>query len=525
VQVKSSQVICVIDESTLAPALSKLDTDCAIGFDLEWKAARMQPKPSNPQEKRANGPVALMQLSDASNVVVISLAKIGSIPDCLVSFLTSVRIAGVNSGGDLKKLSKDYTSARLGYNRESSGVFDSTSIVELVPLAADVLRVNKKAISSLEKLFARCCPGRVLDKKLCHERGPHHVDWEQWPLQPESLQYAANDADAGALIARRLLQPDAPALHSAPAPQTTALPPVPPPLSEVLAGANAFDNLDPELVDGLVEGADDLVGNAPDRSSVDGELEDALSAVRSEPDLPAAPDKCQTVMSAAIGLICAWAESGSESPLRLPKFLDIDDRAELHSFCEQNGWAHETERSHDECADDGLPASAFVVRRRNGGNMVGPIDSIHTNASSVFAHIWPQLQFYEHWDRLRIKYDPRHWMGNWFLMAQSKSSSFFKYFCTATADALYKVQQGSREEVKRHLRLLFKQGAGDAERDRVDTLIRKMRRKYWKKHCEWVIDEPKLVARPLLLVYILFRGLDDPETNRPFFSPGKETST
>ena len=142
-QVKSSQVICVIDESTLAPALSKLDTDCAIGFDLEWKAARMQPKPADPKEKRANGPVALMQLSDGSTVVVISLAKIGSIPDCLVSFLTTVRLAGVNIGGDLKKLSKDYTSAQLGYSKESPGMFKSTSIIRGSNPEMPVFRLNK----------------------------------------------------------------------------------------------------------------------------------------------------------------------------------------------------------------------------------------------------------------------------------------------------------------------------------------------------------------------------------------------
>ena len=65
-----------------------------------------------------------------------------------------------------------------------------------------------------------------------------------------------------------------------------------------------------------------------------------------------------------------------------------------------------------------------------------------------------------------VKIDPRHWMAGWFLMAQSKSSGLFKYFCVATSDAVFQVWEGgedvrgTRAWLKARLRLRFKQGDG-----------------------------------------------------------------
>ena len=71
---------------------------------------------------------------------------------------------------------------------------------------------------------------------------------------------------------------------------------------------------------------------------------------------------------------------------------------------------------------------------------------------------------------LLIKYDVRHFMGNWFLMAQSKSSALFKYFCIASSDAIFTVREGQRERVKAHLRKLFKQGEGAEEQMLQDAI-------------------------------------------------------
>ena len=124
-----------------------------------------------------------------------------------------------------------------------------------------------------------------------------------------------------------------------------------------------------------------------------------------------------------------------------------------------------------------------------------------------------------------------------FLMAQSKSSTLFKYFCVATSDAIFQVWEGdartpgTREHVKAHLRRRYKLGVGvdmtdpqlaAAETKRVDELIKRVRRGYWRSHCRFSITSPRELARRLLSVYFFFRDMDDPETGRPFFSSGHE---
>ena len=123
--------------------------------------------------------------------------------------------------------------------------------------------------------------------------------------------------------------------------------------------------------------------------------------------------------------------------------------------------------------------------------------------------------------RAFIKYDPRHWMGNWFLMAQSKSSALFKFFCTATSDAMFEEREGERGRVKEHLRKIFKQldvvdtarwgnlaPAGQAaERGRVDGLIARVPRAYWRSHCKATIPPPERLARRLLMVYYFFKDM------------------
>ena len=84
------------------------------------------------------------------------------------------------------------------------------------------------------------------------------------------------------------------------------------------------------------------------------------------------------------------------------------------------------------------------------------------------------------------------------------------------------MREGQREDVKAHLRKLFKQGDSDEERERVDALILRVKRKYWRAHCEYTIPEPRQLVRSLLSVYLFFKDLDDPETGRPFFSAGHQ---
>lgn len=102
---------------------------------------------------------------------------------------------------------------------------------------------------------------------------------------------------------------------------------------------------------------------------------------------------------------------------------------------------------------------------------------------------------------MRVKYDTRHFLGNWFLLAVNKSSVLFKYFCAASSDAIHEEVEGERDRLKGHLRKLYKQGDGAAEEKRVNDLIKGVPRRYWRKHCEAVIPEPHRLARRLLEVW------------------------
>lgn len=229
-----------------------------------------------------------------------------------------------------------------------------------------------------------------------------------------------------------------------------------------------------------------------------------------------------SVLEAARNLIKLWDESGEQAALVLPTFITMDDRNVLHDHCELRQLNHES--VGEEEGDRRLRVS-----RRGGTDAAGSAD-VH-----VTDDIFRSLQFDGEWETVLVKIDPRHWMAHWFLMAQSKSSVLFKYFCVATSEAIFQVWggdetlRGTRAWVKAGLRARFKQGNGvdmtdeaakKAEVARVDGLIARVRRSYWRRRCRFTIPAPRELARRLLLVYRFFRDIDDPETGRPFFSGG-----
>ena len=241
----------------------------------------------------------------------------------------------------------------------------------------------------------------------------------------------------------------------------------------------------------------------------------------------------QSTIVRQLPLIRRWDASGDVAPLELPSFLTIDDRASVHSFCEHRNLKHDTK------GDEGNERLVVSQRGVSGGTDAngGDANGGDADAVGVGGDIMAGLSFDELWKLGLIKYDPRHWMGNWFLMAQSKSSALFKYFCVATSDAIFQVWEGdasvpgTRAHVKAHLRKRFEHGVGvnmknatkkKEEDARVDGLIKRVRRGYWRKHCRFSIAPPRELARRLLAVYYFFRDLDDPETGKPFLSAGHE---
>ena len=457
-------------------ACARFDACEFVGIDAEWKAPRRQG-----QER---GKVATLQISGKGQTVLFHLPSLGwRLPPALVKLLRTKRLANVSIANDLLYLSADYPEAKLAWGTPDS-LIPRSNVIELSTLGAEVLRCPQKQCASLKALFERCCPGLILNKELCHPRGARFVDWEQWPLERNELMYAATDADAAERIAQRLLHPPAgeaplpmppppatatsPSPEAPPTPPPTPPPPPPPSQEHMQRGAEAWRQLRSSV-------RATLMGDNPDTPAPgeNGSLLDAEPGPDDggddDPTSPASFTTQKTVLQAAERVLQLWYQSSDTASLDFPTFLTEDDRAALHSMAENFGLAHES--LGDSEGDDRF---LRVSRRANGG---GP-PTAGSGGDGVGSAVMASLAFNAAWEEL-IKYDPRHFMGNWFLLCQSKSSGLFKYFCTATSDAMFEVREGERERVKDHLRKLFKQNeqGSDAERaaegERVDALIKR----------------------------------------------------
>ena len=516
-----SKAALVITPTDARRAAARFRDAKLLGFDCEWNL---------------RGKVATVQISDGlEDHALFHLPSLGGIiPPELISLIKTKKLCGVKIDADLKKLSGDYPAAALNHHLDdNSSTILAVNIIELSSLGVDVLRVPPRSCASLKSIFELCYPDLELNKELC---GPvWKVDWEKWPLQQQESVYALNDAGASALAGLRLLHPPPsvdPAARAAPQPlppRPHQPPPSPPPMpssDQMAAGAAVFNGLAADLQADLGDGAAAAGGVAAIRADgdeeedEDEEEEDGAAAAAAD-EVNDAPDfgTQKTVLQAARTLIDVWFDSSDLEPLKLPTCLSVDDRGVLHAYCENLGIAHET---HGE--GGGESDRYLVVSRRPGGSATAANGGGSSSSSTTFGgDIVARLKFRDDlWKELLIKYDVRHFMGNWFLMAQSKSSALFKYFCIASSDAIFVVREGQRERVKAHLRKLFKQGEGAVEQKRVDSLILRVKRRYWRRHCEYTIPEPRVLVRALLSVYLFFKDLDDPETGRPFFSAGHQ---
>ena len=353
------------------------ETTPQLGFDLEWRA---------PQKKGdSRGKVATLQLvslrrngTDQLTGAIFSLTKLGTLPPALVRLLGRSLLAGVNVSNDLDKLESD----RLPSADRPS------KLCELSTLAPDVLRVPAAQVSSLEKVLARCCPGRSLNKRLVDVR---RTNWEAWPPLLDAQRYAINDAYAGALAQRRLLHPD-----RRPAPPQRVAPMGVADTSgggqsagAVDAAARVLDGMDGEL-------HAQLFGDSQPVGAAGEETADSANSSDGAVD----PVVHTTVLEAASNLIRQWDASGATEPLELPRFLTGDDRGSLHAFCQHRGLSHET---------IGEEGDKFLrVGRQGGAGAGGDQDGV-----GVGGDIMTALAFDEAWASGLIKYDPRHWMGNW----------------------------------------------------------------------------------------------------------------
>ena len=521
----------------LSAALLAFSNTQVVALDLEWTASQRKGVPP--------GKVALLQLFPVSSAedqdgggscVVVSLSAIGYFPEELATFLAEKKLAGVNISADLTKLHKDFpvTTCILQQN-----------LVELTSLAVDKFRCLPSTVKSLKGLFEHCYSAKTLNKNLCYEKGVRFVNWDKWPLSQNELQYAANDVYGHALIAHRLLRPSPVALHLHPPvnsvapllrgpPSAAALASKPgvvfPVVAEGLAeagqaptlvavsvsnstlnGAALFDQLPTEtqleLLPSLV-----LPANGVDYDSLDAE-----SMLNSSSDPTIGADQSvkvahKSVLQASVAMLDAFACSEELGPMVFPAFLTKSDRVVLHDLAEARGLQHTSIGDND--------SRQLQVRKTSLTQSGGKVNrsSLPLTCDSD-AQILSQLIFNSNWNALAIKYDPRHFMGNVFLLAQSKSSPLFAYFCTAVSDAMFKMQTGERARVELHLRQVFNEIPSDPnDKLRVTSLITRVKRSYWRSYCRFSIPEPATLVRDLLAVYNFFKDLVCPESGRPFFA-------
>ncbi|KAH8078861.1 hypothetical protein JL720_9611 [Aureococcus anophagefferens] len=86
----------------------------------------------------------------------------------------------------------------------------------------------------------------------------------------------------------------------------------------------------------------------------------------------------------------------------------------------------------------------------------------------------------------------------------------YKYFCTATSDAVYKIKEGELNRLNAHLR----------RRGMAEDQIKKIPRRYVRRMVRRFIPEPDVLERDLTKVYDFFKGLKDAETGQAFFRAG-----
>ena len=105
------------------------------------------------------------------------------------------------------------------------------------------------------------------------------------------------------------------------------------------------------------------------------------------------------------------------------------------------------------------------------------------------------------WEKGILKYDTRHFLGNWACMvAANKGSPLFGLFMSWSSDALYKVLPGEHDRVKRHLQAM-----------NLSTLeIKRTKRRVWKRLCRYSCPGPEMIIRGLLDIYLFFKDMEDP---------------
>ena len=475
----SGPVVCIDDAAGDARALAALRDVRRVAVDMEWRAQPL-----------SNVSVVQIGVTDA---VYLWRVK-DSVPAGLAAILRNEGIEkiGVNFQGDITRLTKQY-----------EGVEVKGEIIELSDLANDTLKSQKRRWSLADLVMELL--NRTLDKEL--GGGGRYGRWDEWPLDQDAQQYAANDAAATFMVHAALLDPKLRGwVWVAPRDRAAAA------QDDGDAEADGDAELDGDaegrvLADGAAEldgGDDGAADDGADDGEDDGADDDAddVGDLRNDDVEQEAPPP-DSVLAAATKLVVEYERTNvAESPelLELPTFLDKSVRCAIHEL------AHDLDLISESVGVEGVDRHLVISRReRSSATPAATLEP--ADGAAAEEQLRQRLRRLR---GLRIKYDPRHWMANWFLLAVSKNSTLYKYFCTATSDALYKIREGELERLNAHLR----------RRGMAEDQIKKIPRRYVRRMVRRFIPEPDVLERDLTKVYDFFKGLKDAETGQAFFRAG-----
>jgi hypothetical protein len=396
-----------------------------VGVDIEWLPGCKGVSP---------GKTELIQVSTADYCAVFlpaALLKNGSValPKSLTDLIQDVSLikAGFKLDGDFTKLKDDFDST-----------LDPKNVTDLGRLGSEHHLLPPNCRWSLKLLVEMAC-GENMDKEL---GGGGRQDWRLRAQQlasqgangcRDALQYAVNDAYAGYAVYAAVMkraheheqeqkEKESHEEEKKESHQEEALPgevdlaPVPDDILDIVddltgrgTDGDADDDGDDELAEGaLAEGAAAEGAGAEDAHDGDAET---LRAT-------------QTVLVAAENYIRAFATCDGTDELSLPAIINREDRAALHTLCKSLGLNSE---SFGEGNSRYLKVSRVIGAGAgaNAGANAGPGAGTGSAAAAAApppagpSHKGRYANLYRinpNWRNLRIKYDPRHWMGNFFLM-------------------------------------------------------------------------------------------------------------
>ncbi|XP_070190628.1 bifunctional 3'-5' exonuclease/ATP-dependent helicase WRN-like [Littorina saxatilis] len=155
-----------------------------VGFDMEWPVS---------YTAGADNKVALIQVCTAEDkCYLFHIAAMGTLPKALKKFLSDSRVVkyGINIESDFWKLERDFDDVRARcIIRESM---------------KDLGKIANIKLKSTERWTLDGLTRNVFRKRLNKEGNVRCGKWDQYPLSEEQIQYAAADAYAGLLLAKRL---------------------------------------------------------------------------------------------------------------------------------------------------------------------------------------------------------------------------------------------------------------------------------------------------------------------------------